>query len=343
MPVDESSSVGKTVCVTGAGGYIASWIVKSLLERGYTVKGTVRNPDDPKNTHLRELEGAKERLILCKADLQDYEALKAAIDGCDGVFHTASPVTDDPEQMVEPAVNGAKFVINAAAEAKVKRVVITSSIGAVYMDPNRDPEAIIDESCWSDLEFCKNTKNWYCYGKMVAEQAAWETAKEKGVDLVVLNPVLVLGPPLQPTINASLFHVLKYLTGSAKTYANLTQAYVDVRDVALAHVLVYEAPSASGRYLLAESALHRGEVVEILAKLFPEYPLPTKCKDEKNPRAKPYKFTNQKIKDLGLEFTSTKQSLYDTVKSLQEKGHLPPPPPPSTSQESSQNGIKIDS
>ncbi|XP_033134671.1 uncharacterized protein LOC103842872 isoform X7 [Brassica rapa] len=257
--------------------------------------------------------------------------------------HTASPVTDDPEQMVEPAVNGAKFVINAAAEAKVKRVVITSSIGAVYMDPNRDPEAVVDESCWSDLEFCKNTKNWYCYGKMVAEQAAWETAEEKGVDLVVLNPVLVLGPPLQPTINASLFHVLKYLTGSAKTYANLTQAYVDVRDVALAHVLVYEAPSASGRYLLAETALHRGEVVEILAKLFPEYPLPTKCKDEKNPRAKPYKFTNQKIKDLGLEFTSTKQSLYDTVKSLQEKGHLPPPPPPSTSEESSQNGIRIGS
>lgn len=124
MPVAESSPA---VCVTGAGGYIASWIVKSLLERGYTVKGTVRNPglfffyitliriyflkvsqfieyywdlvfvaDDPKNTHLRELEGAKERLILCKADLQDYEALKAAICGCDGVFHTASPVTDDP-------------------------------------------------------------------------------------------------------------------------------------------------------------------------------------------------------------------------------------------------------
>lgn len=60
--------------------------------------------------------------------------------------------------MVEPAVNGAKFVINAAAEAKVKRVVITSSIGAVYMDPNRDPEAVVDESCWSDLDFCKNTK-----------------------------------------------------------------------------------------------------------------------------------------------------------------------------------------
>ncbi|TYJ33805.1 hypothetical protein E1A91_A05G127300v1 [Gossypium mustelinum] len=325
MPIESSSTNGPTVCVTGAGGFIASWIVKLLLEKGYTVKGTVRNPDDPKNCHLRELEGAKERLSLHKADLLDYQSLKEAISGCDGVFHTASPVTDDPEQMVEPAVIGTKNVIMAAAEAKVRRVVFTSSIGAVYMDPNRSPDVVVDESCWSDLEFCKNTKNWYCYGKAVAEQAAWETAKEKGVDLVVITPVLVLGPLLQPTVNASIVHILKYLTGSAKTYANSVQAYVHVRDVALAHLLVFENPSASGRYLSAESVLHRGEVVEILAKFFPEYPIPTRCSDEKNPRAKPYKFTNQKLRDLGLEFTPVKQCLYETVKSLQEKGHLPIP------------------
>ncbi|XVE91217.1 hypothetical protein DITRI_Ditri20bG0136600 [Diplodiscus trichospermus] len=227
--------------------------------------------------------------------------------------------------MVEPAVNGTKNVIMAAAEAKVRRVVFTSSIGAVYMDPNRSPDVVVDESCWSDLEFCKNTKNWYCYGKAVAEQAAWETAKEKGVDLVVVAPVLVLGPLLQSTVNASIVHILKYLTGSAKTYANSVQAYVHVRDVALAHILAFENPSASGRYLCAESVLHRGEVVEILAKFFPEYPIPTKCSDEKNPRAKPYKFSNQKLKDLGLEFTPVKQCLYETVKSLQEKAHLPVP------------------
>lgn len=333
MPADLSSlpGHGQTVCVTGAGGFIASWIVKLCLDRGYTVRGTVRNPDDPKNAHLRELDGAKERLTLCRADLLDFDSLREAIAGCDGVFHTASPVTDDPEQMVEPAVNGTKNVIVAAAEAKVRRVVFTSSIGAVYMDPNRNPDAVVDESCWSDLEFCKNTKNWYCYGKAVAEQAAWEVAKEKGVDLVVVNPVLVLGPLLQPTVNASIIHILKYLTGSAKTYANSVQAYVHVKDVALAHILVFETPSASGRYLCAESVLHRGEVVEILAKFFPEYPIPTKCSDEKNPRAKPYKFTNKKLKDLGLEFTPVKQALYDTVKCLQEKGHLPLPKQPEDS------------
>ncbi|KAF6147254.1 hypothetical protein GIB67_013075 [Kingdonia uniflora] len=325
MPVDGTCSLGKTVCVTGAGGFIASWIVKLLLEKGYNVKGTVRNPDDPKNSHLKELEGAKERLMLCKSDLLDYESLREAMMGCDGVFHTASPVTDDPKQMVEPAVVGTKNVIHAAAETGVRRVVFTSSIGAVYMDPHRGPDVVVDEKCWSDLEFCKDTKNWYCYGKAVAEQAAWDVSKELGVDLVVVNPVLVLGPLLQPTVNASIVHILKYLTGSTKTYANSVQAYVHVRDVAVAHILVYETPSASGRYLCAESVLHRGDVVDILAKFFPEYPIPKKCSDEVKLRVKPYKFSNQKLKDLGFEFTPVKQALYDTVRNLQEKGHLPIP------------------
>jgi len=103
MPVDASSlsGQGQTICVTGAGGFIASWMVKLLLDKGYTVRGTARNPADPKNSHLRGLEGAEERLTLCKADLLDYESLKEAIQGCDGVFHTASPVTDDPEDKLE--------------------------------------------------------------------------------------------------------------------------------------------------------------------------------------------------------------------------------------------------
>ncbi|XP_078150291.1 cinnamoyl-CoA reductase 1-like [Carex rostrata] len=314
----------KTVCVTGAGGYIASWLVKLLLEKGYTVKGTVRNPDDPKNDHLKALDGAKERLILCKADLLDYNALRLAIEGCQGVFHTASPVTDDPEQMVEPAVRGTGYVIDAAAEVgTVRRVVFTSSIGAVTMNPNRGPDVVVDESCWSDLEFCKKTKNWYCYGKAVAEQAAVQAAKERGVDLVVVNPVLVIGPLLQNTINASIMHILKYLDGSAKKYTNAVQAYVDVRDVAQAHVRVFEAEEASGRYLCAERVLHREDVVRILAKYFPEYPIPTKCSDEVNPRKQPYKISNKRLRDLGLEFTPVSESLYETVKSLQEKRHLP--------------------
>ncbi|XP_023523755.1 cinnamoyl-CoA reductase 2-like [Cucurbita pepo subsp. pepo] len=317
---------GQTVCVTGAGGFIASWLVKLLLQKGYNVRGTVRNPGDSKNAHLKELDGAKERLTLYAADLLHFESLKAAILGCDGVFHTASPVTDDLEK-VDEAIIGTKNVIMAAAEANVRRVVFTSSIGTVHMNPNRSPDIVVDESCWSDLDFCKNTKNWYCYAKTIAEQTAWAMAEEKGVDLVVVNPMLVLGPLLQQTINASVVHIMKYLTGSVKTYVNAVQGYVHVKDVAKAHVLVYETPSASGRYICAETMLHRAELVEILANLFPEYPVPTKCCDEKNPKKKAYKFSVKKVKDLGMaEFIPVKQCIYETVKSLQEKGHLPTQP-----------------
>ncbi|XP_072971044.1 cinnamoyl-CoA reductase 1-like isoform X1 [Typha angustifolia] len=326
MPLETTTTISghrRTVCVTGAGGFIASWLVKLLLEKGYVVRGTVRNPHDPKNGHLKALDGAAERLILLRADLLDCESLRAAFDGCDGVFHTACPVTDDPEMMMEPAVKGTRNAISVAADAGVRRVVFTSSIGTVYMNPHRSPDEVVDETCWSDLEYCKKTKNWYCYGKTVAEQGAWEVARERGIELVVVNPVLVLGPLLQPTVNASTVHVMKYLTGSAKTYTNAAQAYVHVRDVAEAHVRVFEAPDAGGRYICAESTLHRGELCRILAKLFPEYPITDKCKDEVNPPKKGYKFTNKRLKDLGIEFTPVNQCLYETVKSLQDKGLLP--------------------
>ncbi|VAI13377.1 unnamed protein product [Triticum turgidum subsp. durum] len=269
---------GRTVCVTGAGGFIASWLVKLLLEKGYAVHGTVRNPDDmTRNAHLRALEGATNRLTLFRVDLLDKKSLVAAFQGCEGVFHTACPVTNDPEKMIEPAVNGTRNLINAAAEVgSIRCVVMMSSIGAVYMDPRRTLDGKADETCWSDLEFCKNTKNWYCYAKTVTEQAAWELAKERKLDLVVINPSLVLGPLLQTAVNASTWHIAKYLDGSLQTYANAAQAYVHVQDVADAHTRAYETPDAHGRYLCAGRTLHRGEVCGILAKFFPEYPVPTR-------------------------------------------------------------------
>lgn len=327
MPADLTGH-GRTVCVTGAGGFIASWLVKRLLQKGYTVRGTVRNPVDPKNDHLRAFDGAADRLVLLRADLMEPETLVAAFTGCEGIFHAASPVTDDPEKMIEPAIRGTNYVLTAAADLGIKRVVFTSTIGTVYMNPYRDTEKPVDDTCWSDLDYCKKTKNWYCYAKTVAEQDAFESARRRGIDLIVVNPVLVLGPLLQPTVNASTEHVMKYLTGSAKTYVNAAQAYVHVKDVAEAHVRVYEAPAARGRYICAEgTTLHRGELCRVLAKLFPEYPVPTKCKDEVNPPVKGYKFTNQRLKDLGMEFVPVLQSIYETVKSLQEKGMLPVLPP----------------
>ncbi|RLM65633.1 hypothetical protein C2845_PM16G13180 [Panicum miliaceum] len=312
------------VCVTGAGGFIGSWIVKLLLARGYAVRGTSRSAaDDPKNAHLWALDGAGERLAMVRVDLLDRPGLRAAFSGCDGVIHLAAPIVGDPAEIVEAVVTGTRNVVEAAADAGVRRLVLSSTISAMYMDPRRDPEAPLDESSWSDLDYCKNTENWYSYAKTVAEKSAWDAARARGLDMAVVIPVIVLGALLQPGLNVSSTHITKYLNGEVATYANASHAYVHVGDAAEAHVRVLEVPGAGARrYVCAESSLHRGELCRILAELFPEYPIPTRCKDEVNPPKKGYKFTNQPLKDLGIKFTPLREYLYEAVKSLQEKGFI---------------------
>ncbi|KAL6629965.1 hypothetical protein ACP70R_029730 [Stipagrostis hirtigluma subsp. patula] len=342
------------VCVTGAGGFIGSWIVKLLLARGYAVRGTSRRADDPKNAHLWALDGAAERLTMLQVDLLDRASLRAAFDGCDGVIHTASPMHDNPvsatttelgsllllldaaerspigaalfgtqEEIIEPIIAGTRNVVEAAADAGVRRLVLSSTVGAMYMDPRRDPDEPLHEGSWSDLDYCKKTKNWYCYAKTIAERSAWAAARARGLDLAVVIPVVTLGELLQPGMNTSTLHILKYLTGEAKAYVNESQSYVHVKDAAEAHVRVLEAPGAGGRrYVCAERTLHRGELCRILAELFPEYPIPTRCRDEVNPPKKGYKFTNQPLKELGINFTPVHEYLHEAVKSLQEKGFL---------------------
>ncbi|KAL6635324.1 hypothetical protein ACP70R_027995 [Stipagrostis hirtigluma subsp. patula] len=311
------------VCVTGAGGFIGSWVVKELLLRGYRVRGTARDPADGKNAHLLALEGAEERLSLCRADVMDYDSLRAAFRGCRGVFHVASPVSNDPE-LVPVAVEGTRNVMNAAADEGARRVVFTSSYGAVHMDPNRSPDAVLDETCWSDYEFCKQTDNLYCCAKMMAELTATEAAARRGLELAVVVPCMTMGPMLQQTLNFSSSHVARYLTGARGSYPNAVAAYVDVRDVARAHALAYEQPAARGRYLCVAAVLHRAQLVAMLRELFPQYPVTAKCEDDDGePMAKPYRFSNQRLRDLGLEFTPLRKSLYEAVICMQQKGHLP--------------------
>nr|XP_025882090.1 cinnamoyl-CoA reductase 1 isoform X3 [Oryza sativa Japonica Group] len=208
----------KTVCVTGAGGFVASWLVKLLLSRGcYTVHGTVRDPGDAKNAHLMSLDGAAERLRLFKADLLDYGSVAAAIAGCDDVFHVACPVllsAPNPEvDILAPAVTGTTNVLKACSEAKVGRVVVVSSVSAAMVNPNWSEGKAIDEDCWSDVDYCRATKNWYTLGKTLAEIEAFDYAKRSGLDLVTLCPSLVIGPLLQPTVNASSTVILGCLKG----------------------------------------------------------------------------------------------------------------------------------
>ncbi|XP_054799886.1 phenylacetaldehyde reductase-like [Prosopis cineraria] len=251
---EESSGKGKVVCVTGASGFIASWLVKLLLLRGYSVRATVRDPNDPSKTeHLLKLEGAKERLNLIKANLLEEGSFDSAVEGCHGVFHTASPVllgVNDPQtELIEPAVKGTLNVLKSCAKSpSVKRVILTSSLAAVLCNGKPlNPDVIVDETWFSDPDICKEYGEWsgYALSKTLAEEAAWKFAKENNIDLVALNPSMVIGPLLQPALNTSVQAILILLNG-AETFPNSSFGWINVKDVANAHIQAFEIPSASG-------------------------------------------------------------------------------------------------
>ncbi|KAK9913039.1 hypothetical protein M0R45_036865 [Rubus argutus] len=324
------SGARNVVCVTGASGYIASWLVKLLLQRGYIVKATVRDPNDPKKTqHLVSLNGAKERLHLFKADLVDEGSFDPVVDGCNGVFHTASPVllssiSDPQAQLLDPAVKGTLNVLKSCAKfPTVKRVVLTSSIAAVIMNGKPlTPDVVVDETWFSDPLIAEKHKLWYILSKTLAEEAAWKFAEGNGIDLVSINPGFVIGPFLQPTINLTVEMIQNLITGKPLPASNYN--LVDVRDVASAHIQAYEIPSASGRYCLVSHAAHISEALKIIQQLYPTLYIPERCDNDIPYLASDPKFqvSMEKAKSMGISFLPFEVTLKDTVESLKEKGFL---------------------
>jgi dihydroflavonol-4-reductase len=245
--------VGFTVCVTGATGFVASWLVKQLLERGVTVRGTVRRVASA--DHLRALPGAAERLELLEADLTVPGSFEPAVRGCAVVFHTASPYSiqvDDPQRdLVDPAVNGTLGVLRACAAApEVLRVVLTSSMAAVTDEP--DANRVLTEADWNEKSTLR--RNPYYLSKTMAERAAWDFVERErpGFDLVALNPFVIMGPSLAPGLNVSNQIIADLVNGVYPGILSMTWGIVDVRDVAQAHVRAAEVQSARGRYLLVQ-------------------------------------------------------------------------------------------
>ncbi|CAL1359826.1 unnamed protein product [Linum trigynum] len=273
------STAKESVCVTGAGGFLGSWVVHNLLSKNYLVRGTVRDPLDTKNAHLKQIPNASTNLELVKAELLDYPSLLSAIQGCSGVFHVASPVPSsvvlNPQtsvEIIEPAVTGTLNVLKACVETKVKRVVVVSSGAAVIMNPAWPSGRPMDESCWSDVEYCRATERWYQVSKTEAESQAIEYGKATGLDLVTVCPNLIMGPVLQPTRNASTLVLSMALKeGGQDSVENKHWMVVDVRDVAEALVLVYEKPETQGRYICSAHSVRVKDMVEMVTDKYPDY------------------------------------------------------------------------
>lgn len=162
---------------------------------------------------------------------------------------------------------------------------------------------------------------WYPLSKTLAEKASWEFAKEEDLDIVVVNPGTVMGPMLPPTLNASMLMMLRLLQGCTATYEDFFMGLVHVKDVALAHILVYENNSAKGRHMCVEAITHYGDFAAKVAELYPEYNVPRLPKDTQ-PGLLRAKDGGKKLMDLGLQFIDMEQIIRDSVESLKIKGFI---------------------
>lgn len=313
----------RRVCVTGGGGFIASWLVKLLLSRGYAVHATLRDPSDPKNAHLKELEKAPENLHLFKADVLDYDTLTSAVEGCEGIFHLATPVPEDkivdPEsEVLDTAVKGTLNVLKICTAAKVHKLVVMSSNAAVDFNPNWPQDILKDESCWSDKEFCKENGDWYSIAKITAEQIALEYAVENGLNVVTLCPPLVFGPLLQPTVNTSSKFLVYVIKGGPDVMDNRLWHIVDVRGVADALLLLYEKKESSGRYICSPNHICTKDLVALLKKMYPKYSYINNILDVDQKAS----LTCQKLLDLGWEPRKLEETLSDSVECYVKAGLL---------------------
>ncbi len=267
----------ETVLVTGGSGYIGGWSVVALLERGYTVRATIR--DLSREAAVRKALGTVtdpgDRLSFHAANLTSDDGWDAATQGCDYVLHVASPLgvpaPKDHQALIVPARDGAKRAISAAIRAGVKRVVMTSSVAAT--SPAYDaPDGVTDETTWTNADDLR--MGAYTRSKTIAERAAWDLIGEAGgsTSLAVVNPALVLGPVMGADFSDSVQIVQRLLNGNMPGIPRLGFNIVDVRDVADLHLRAMTDPAAAGeRFIAAGEYAWMADIAEILrAELGPQ-------------------------------------------------------------------------
>ncbi|KIO32647.1 hypothetical protein M407DRAFT_212627 [Tulasnella calospora MUT 4182] len=332
------------VLVTGASGFIAAWLCKTLLEKGYSVVGTVRS--ESKGDYLKDLFkdfGDKFSYIIVE-DIEKEGAFDQAVVGVDAVEHLASPTTffaKDPKDIIGPAVHGTVGILESIKKCAptVKRVVLTSSIWSIY---HAKDNLNYDETDWNvDApkaveQLGRDTPGYvkYSASKVLAERGAWEfVEKNKGsinFDLVALNPSLAWGPPIQQVrtveeLNETLvlFHEHTRIQNPPKTKEELmsSASAVDVRDVALAHVVALTNSEAAGeRFIINSSSFTYQDVLDLIHAQgnHPDVPKGYPGAGKDVPRVE-YIYTKAQ-KTLGIKFRTLEELSLDTLAALRAKG-----------------------
>jgi nucleoside-diphosphate-sugar epimerase len=341
------------VVVTGGSGYIASWIVKYLLEDGKKVRATVRIlKDTSKIQHLLDLkEKFKDNLTLFEADLMTEGSFDKSMESAELVIHTASPffvagVKDAKKQLIDPALQGTRNVLETCNRiSSVKRIVLTSSVAAIHgdnIDSLKVPNQTFTEEHWNTTSSL--THQPYAYSKTLAEKEAWEMQKKQSRwDLVVINPSFVMGPSLSKRLDGTSVEFMKnMLKGIFRTgVPDIKMGFVDVRDVAKAHILAGFTPNAKGRHVTSAEVLPMLGIAKIIKEKFgKKYSVPTGVLPKplvylvgpffglswgytKNNIGQPMNLNNEYSKtDLSLTYRPLNETIIDHVNQMEDSGLL---------------------
>jgi len=271
------------VAVTGASGYIALHVIAALLDEGHEVRGTLRDMargDNIRAGLAKQTEVSK--LTFVEADLTSDNGWDEAFAGCQYVHHIASPIPivqpKNHDELIIPARDGALRALGAASRAGVERVVMTSSVAEIGQ--GHEVRAKFTEDDWS-VETPEIGA--YALSKTIAERAAWNFIAElpdgQSMELVTINPSLVIGPLIDPDGSASIEVVRKFLAREMPGSPKFGISLVDVRDVATAHIAAMTAPEAAGhRYICNTEFRWMGQIAEQLNREFGPsgHPVPTR-------------------------------------------------------------------
>jgi dihydroflavonol-4-reductase len=270
------------VLLTGASGFIGKHITLQLLAAGYSVRASVRN--DAKAAEVRaavtphlpvgfDLAGNLEFVLL---NLESDNGWDQAIQGIDVLMHTASPfpiaAPKDEYEIIRPAVQGTLRALKAAHKAGVKRVILTSSVAAIYGTELPAGATKFDETSWTNAEHPIG-RQAYTKSKTLAEKAAWDyiAAEAPELELTTINPVLVIGAPLDKNFGSSVSVIERVLSGKDPVLPDVMFSMVDVKDVAAMHVKAIGLDAAKGqRFLASATDMTFVNIAKTLKAAFPK-------------------------------------------------------------------------
>ncbi|CAH2354474.1 putative NADPH-dependent methylglyoxal reductase Grp2p [[Candida] railenensis] len=323
-----------TAFVSGATGFIAQHIVKQLLEKGYNVVGSVRS--ESKGENLKKNFGSNFSYEIVE-DLETVGAFDRALKRHPEVtvfLHTASPVAfqaeDNEKDIILPAINGTVNVLKAikSSAPQVKKVIITSSV--VTQIDGDELNSAASEDTWNSISYERAKQDGraaYVGSKTFAEKAGIEFVEKEKPNFTVstVHPVIVFGPQAfdseaKGELNITNTFISGLLNLKASEGAELPPSdgpFVDVRDVAAAHLIEIEKPSNGLRVLTYSEGFTNQKLLNILNKNFPELDLIKGSPTENL-------VGGDKIRDaksreyLGLNYISLEKTVVDTIKQFLE-------------------------